>query len=103
MSYSRMASADTSHTPYEPILRAPRVAPADKAATSEVLITEQEVLFGTAAALPGRRRHIGRGFGTSMRRLFAVSARPSRPQRGDYPRRYAFLERSLMAREMGRL
>src|SRR4029077_12070720 len=36
MSYSRMASADTSDTPYEPILRAPRVAPADKAATSEV-------------------------------------------------------------------
>jgi hypothetical protein len=103
MSNSRMASTDTADAPYEPILRAPRVAPADKAATSEVLITEQEVLFGTAAALPARRRHIGRRFGASMRRLFAVSERPSRPQRGDYPRRYEFLERSLMAREMDRL
>ena len=80
MSNSRMASADTADAPYEPILRAPTVAPADEAASSEVLITEQEVLFGTAAALPARRRHISRRFGASMRRMFAVSAHPSRPQ-----------------------
>jgi hypothetical protein len=104
MSYSRTASADTADAPYEPILRAPSVAPADEAASTEVLITEQEVLFGTAAALPARRRrHTSRRFGASVRRMFPVSAQSSRPQQGDYPRRYEFLEHSLMAREMDRL
>jgi len=103
MSYSRTASAGTADAPYEPIVRAPSVAPADEAASTEVLITEQEVLFGTAAAVPARPRHISRRFGASIRRMFAVSAHTSRPKRGDYPKRYEFLERSLMAREMDRL
>jgi len=104
MSYSRTASAGTADAPYEPIVRAPSVAPAYEAASTEVLITEQEVLFGTAAALPARRRrHTSRRFGASMRRMFAVSAHTSRPRSGDYPKRYEFLERALMAREMGRL
>ena len=103
MSYSRTASAGTADAPYEPILRALSVAPADEAASTEVLITEQGVLFGTAAALPARHRHISRRFGASVRRMFPVSAQSSRPQQDDYPRRYEFLEHSLMAREMDRL
>jgi hypothetical protein len=50
-----------------------------------------------------RRRHTSRRFGASMRRMFAVSGHISRPRSGDYPKRYEFLERSLMAREMDRL
>ncbi|MGO9032944.1 hypothetical protein [Mycobacterium sp.] len=103
MSSSRTASADTADAPYEPILRAPSVAPADEAASAEVLITEQEVLFGTAAALPARRESIARRFVALMRRMFAASARASRPPRRDVPKRYEFLERALMGREMDRL
>ena len=103
MSHSRMASADTANAPYEPILRAPTVAPADKAASAEVLISEQEVLFSPAAALPARRESITRRFGALMRRMFAASAHASRPPRRDVPKRYEFLESALMGREMDRL
>jgi hypothetical protein len=103
MSYSRTASADTADASHEPILRAPSVAPADAAASAEVLITEQEVLFGTAAALPARRESIARRFVALMRRMFAVSAHASGPPRRDVPKRYEFLERALMGREMDRL
>lgn len=103
MFYSRTASADTADASYEPILRAPSVAPADAAASAEVLITEQEVLFGTAAALPARRESIARRFVALMRRMFAVSAHASGPPRRDAPKRYEFLQRALMGREMDRL
>ena len=101
MSYSRTASADTADAPCEPILRAPSVAPADAAASAEVLITEQEVLFGTAAALPARRESITRRL--ALMRMFAASAHASGPPRRDVPRRYEFLERALMGRDMDRL
>lgn len=58
---------------------------------TEVLITEQEVLFGTAAATRVGRRNVSR------------AEHPSSARRGDSPRRHGFLERALMAREMGRL
>jgi hypothetical protein len=103
MSSSRTASAGTADAPYEPILRAPSVAPADEAASAEVLITEQEVLFGTAAALPARRESITRRFVVLMRRMLAASAHASRPPRRDVPKRYEFLESALMGREMDRL
>jgi len=102
MSYSRTASAHTADASHEPILRAPSVAPA-AAASAEVLITAQEVLFGTAAALPARRESITRRFVALMRRMFAASAHASGPPRRDVPRRYEFLERALMGREMDRL
>jgi hypothetical protein len=98
MTISRTESASTADTPYVPI-----PAPPDEAASTEVLITEQEVLFSTAAAVPPRRASIVRRFVASIGRIFAVSAPEARPKRGDYPRRYEFLERSLMAREMDRL
>jgi hypothetical protein len=60
MSYSRTSSVDTVNDVYEPTLHAPPVVPADKAASAEVLITEQEILFGTVAALAAPRRRTGR-------------------------------------------
>jgi hypothetical protein len=60
-------------------------------ASTEVLITEQEVLFWTAVAVRAQRRKGRR------------SQRMARQRRDDRPARYEFLERALTAREMGRL
>jgi hypothetical protein len=103
MSTSTTASTDRADASYQRIARSLSVVPPDEAASAEVLITEKEVLFGTAAALPAPRRHAGRRFGASVGRIFAVSAHTSRPKRRNYPKRYEFLERSLMARETDRL
>jgi hypothetical protein len=103
MSYSGTASPSTADAPYEPIPQPPSAAPSVDPSSTEVLITEQEVLFGTAAAVLPQREGITRRFAASIGRMFAVSARPSQPRRRDYPRRYEFLERSLMGREMDRL
>jgi hypothetical protein len=60
-------------------------------ASTEILITEQEVLFWTAVAVRAQRRKGRR------------AQRMARQRRDDRPARYEFLERALMAREMGRL
>jgi len=67
------------------------------------LITEQEVLFGTAVAVSVPRRKVSRRIAALMGSMVAISDRRSRPPRRDYPKRYEFLERAAMAREMGRL
>mgnify|MGYP007088056418 CR=1 FL=1 len=54
-----------------------------------ILITVQEVLLSTAAALGSRRTKVRRDHPTKVRH--------------DYPAHYAYLERALMAREMDRL
>jgi hypothetical protein len=99
----RTASATTADAIEEPKVRTPSAAPPDAAASTEVLITEQEVLLSTAAALPVRRKSLGRRFAASIGRIFAAPTPVSQPKRRDYPRRYEFLERSLMGREMDRL
>ncbi len=100
---SRTASAGTADAQQVPIPQPTVPAPADDAASAEVLITEQEVLFSTAAAVPARRQSLSRRFVALMRRTFAVVAEASRPPRPSVPKRYEFLERALMAREMDRL
>jgi hypothetical protein len=95
MSPSKSASVSTADASYEPTS-----APAPSA---EVLITEQEVLFGTSVAVPVPRESVVRRVVASITRIFAVSTPASRPQRRDYPKHYEFLERSLMGREMDRL
>lgn len=60
-----------------------------------ILITEKEVVFDTAAAVPARPTK-KRG---SREATGAVLAQP----RQHYPRRYVFLENSCIAREMHRL
>ena len=103
MVYSRTASASTADAPQVPIPRPTSPAPADEAAAAEVLITEQEVLLGTAAALPARRQSLGRRFVALIKRMSAVVVEAAGPPRPSVPRRYEFLERALMAREMDRL
>jgi hypothetical protein len=60
------------------------------------LITEQEVLFATAAAVrPPTTRW--------WRRMFVAIGTAARPPQRHYPRRYDFIEDARMAREMYRL
>ncbi|MFZ0225855.1 MAG: hypothetical protein WA622_17070 [Mycobacterium sp.] len=65
-----------------------------------VFITEQEVLFGTRAAVSSRMASIPRRLIDTMR--VAVAALQPPPPR-HYPRDRGYFERSRMAREMDRL
>jgi hypothetical protein len=75
-----------------------------------VLITEQQVLFATAAALPlqptktsRRWTEVMRAIGASVTAAFVTSSDEARPARRHYPARNEYLEGSRMAREMLRL
>ena len=75
-----------------------------------VLITEQQVLFATAAAVPlqptktsRRWTEVVRAFGASVRAAFVTSSDDTQPKPRHYPSRNDFLEDSRMAREMMRL
>ena len=103
MPYSTPAPASTAAALDEATSQPLPAAPSIDTSSAEVLITEQEVLFSTAAALPARREKSTRRFLGLLHRVFATSARAPRPRQANYPKRYAFLENSLMAREMDRL
>jgi hypothetical protein len=103
MSYTPTARASTADAVDEPIPKPPSAEPSVGVLSTEVLITEQEIVFGTAAAVPMRLENISRRFAAMMRRMFAISHHASRPRPRYYPKRYEFLERALMAREMDRL
>ena len=82
----------------------------EAAPRTPVLITEQQVLFATAAALPLQPAKIGRrwieavrAIGAGLRAAVATSSNEARPKRQQYPARNDFLEDSRMAREMFRL
>lgn len=86
------------------------VEAADTATRTPVLITEQQVLFGTAAAVPVRPAKAGhwwveglRIVGARVQAMFATSTVDARPSRRHYPPRNHWLERSCMSREMHRL
>jgi hypothetical protein len=78
-------------------------------AAAPILITEQEVALSTAAAVPLRPTRIRRGAAAisaalaALRRMSEALTPDVREPRRHYPRRYEFLERSCMAREMERL
>jgi hypothetical protein len=75
-----------------------------------VLITEQEVVLGTAAALQARpatrrRRWIEAtsAFLAAVEHALVSPTEDARPKRHDYPKHYSWLENAAMAREMHRL
>ena len=74
---------------------------------TQPLITEQQVLFSTAAAvaLPSARTHrwsdTVHAVSGALRAMFAASEK--QPARRHYPKRYGYLENGLMSREMDRL
>jgi hypothetical protein len=95
-------------TPLETIEQPADVVEA--APRAPVLITEQQVLFATAAAVPLHPPKIGRrwaatvrAIGTSLRATVVTSNNEARPKRRHYPARNDFLDDSRMAREMFRL
>jgi hypothetical protein len=71
------------------------------------LITEQEVIFGTAVATlapaTGWWTRAIRVVAVAMGRVFTASEKDPRPKRRHYPPRYDFIEDARMAREMHRL
>ena len=66
-----------------------------------VFITQQEVVFSTAAAMSSRRASTSRRLIDAIRVVGAALHRP--PARRHYPPRRSYLEHSCMAREMERL
>ena len=100
---TRATTSQFSEPRFEPETKPPAaVSPAP------VLITEKEVLFSTTAAVPLRptTRWWSEATGVvvaAMHRMSLTSRADGRQPRQDYPRRYEFLERSCMAREMDRL
>lgn len=90
-----------NHTPKSDSAPAPTI---EKPVDTAALITEQQVLFSSAAALapaPARHRNVAAELASSVRAMFA---RPERPQATKhYPQRFGYLEQSAMSREMDRL
>lgn len=80
----------------------PAVTSEEPIASTQVLITEQEVLTGTAAAA-GMRREPRWGWIAALRHPFARSQRKPRAPRRQYPRRASYLDGPQMARAMERL
>ena len=103
MALSPSAPVRTPDAADESTPRPRSAAPLVDVSSTEVLITEQEVLFGTAVAVSAPRRKVSRRIAALMGSMVAISDHRSRPRRRDYPKRYEFLERAAMAREMGRL
>ena len=79
----------------------PRPPALETEAQPPVLVTEQEVMFGTAAAVRPRSIPITRRM-TDVLRVVGAALRPP-PPRPHYARRAAYLERAAMSREMDRL
>jgi hypothetical protein len=74
-----------------------------QAAPAPVLITEQEVLLGTTAALPQPAKRT-RWWAGALQRVFAASPSQPRPQPRQYPRRSpSYFQSSLVSREGYRL
>jgi hypothetical protein len=74
-----------------------------------ILVTEQEVVFSTWAAVSLPRRKTTRRLtdatrvvAASLRRMFLTSTVRPRPARRHYPPRSSYFEHALMAREMHR-
>ena len=83
------------------ILQQAGVQTQDQPSDKTVLITEAQVVLSTAAATGVRRKD--RRWVALLSRIFVRAPRASRPKRRPYRPRMAYLEHSLMAREMERL
>ena len=103
-----MTDMATTHNPeLEDSRETSPVASVTSSTETQALITEQQVLFSTAAAValpPAKTRRwtdTVSAVGTALRAMFAASEKP--PARQHYPKRYVWLDNALMSREMDRL
>lgn len=93
------------------VLPAPAPAPQafETVSAPPILITEQEVALGSAAALGVRPKQVpwwnrvNLAVSAAARPSSAVASAKPRQKPRDVPRHYDFLEDALMAREMDRL
>jgi hypothetical protein len=94
------ASDTTSGAVDEQLPQAPAAAPSIEMPPTDVLITEQEVVFSTAAAVALQRQGTGHRLLASLWRVLAGSTNAShqRPYSPPY-----YLERARMSREIDRL
>jgi hypothetical protein len=102
-----MTEMPTTYRPEFDESRERLVTPQQTSTESQALITEQQVLFSTAAAvaLPPAKTHwwsdTTHAVTGALRAMFAASEKP--PARRHYPKRHVWLDNALMAREMDRL
>jgi hypothetical protein len=86
---------------------ASRPAAVEAPPRTPVLITEQQVLFATAAAVPLQPEQTGRRWTGAvlafLTAAFVKADNTTQPKRRHYPSRQDYLEDSRMAREMMRL
>lgn len=80
-------------------------APAVELSTgTAALITEQQVLLGSAGALapaPARHRNVAAELSSKVRAMFTRPEKSHAPKH--YPQRFTYLEGAAMSREMDRL
>jgi hypothetical protein len=98
------AGPETQQTTAPASVPTPTVAQPTEAA----LITEQQVLFGSAAALapaPAKPHFWSRAAHAVAAPVHAMFDRPEKPRQAPkhYPQRFSYLESSAMSREMDRL
>ncbi len=97
----------TDLTTFRPTLQTatgPAPAPA-RTVEEPTLITEEQVMFSTAAAValpPAKTRRWTDAIGSFVAAL-RVAAGPPEPVRRHHSERYAYLQNALMSREMDRL
>jgi hypothetical protein len=97
------AAAATPDVPNDPELAL------ETASRTPVVITEQEVVLGTVAAVPVQPAttrwwtQASRVVLLAIRPTFLASTADARPARRHYPSRLSYLEHSCMAREIDRL
>jgi hypothetical protein len=79
---------------------------ATSATETQTVITEQQVLFSTAAAValpPARTRRFSDAIHTVAAAVSSWVASAAQPPKPVYPKRHVWLENSLLSREMDRL
>ena len=102
-----MTDMTTTHSPKLEHSDTSPVTSATSSTETQALITEQQVLFSTAAAValpPAKTRRWSdtlQAVSTALRTMFAASEKP--PARRHYPKRHVWLDNALMSREMDRL
>jgi len=94
------ASATTSDAVDEQLPRARAAAPSIEMPATDVLITGQEVVFSTAAAVAPQRQAAGHRLLASLLRLLAGSTNASHRRQYSPPH---YLERARLSREIDRL
>jgi hypothetical protein len=101
-----MTELPTTSSPTREAGTSPVPSPA-QATVAPALITEEQLLLSTAAAValpPAKTRRLSdavHAVVSALRAMFASSEKPH--ARKHYPKQYGYLENSLMSREMDRL